>query len=427
MELLIKNAEIITMADDAPVISGGCIKIKDDKITYVGKECKADDADKVIDAQGGIVMPGLVNSHTHIPMTFLRGYADDMSLDSWLFDKIFPAEDKLDADTVYQASKIACAEMIKSGTTTFSDMYFFSDMVAKAAMISGLNANISRCVSGTDDSYKTRLEEAKSLFSEYDGENGGAIKIDFAVHAIYTSAKDTVRATAKAAKRYGANMHIHLSETMKENRDCYAKYGKSPTEVMCDWGVFENKTNAAHCVYLSEKDMDIIKENGVSISHNPTSNLKLASGVANLKEMMTKQICVGLGTDGASSNNSLNMFGELKLSALLHKGIRLDPTIVSAYEALKMATVGGASALGREDRGKICEGFRADIIILDSDAPSLIPMHNPISLAVYSASGAEVKTSIINGKIVMENREIKTIDVKDAKERLANAIKRIGI
>ena len=427
MKMLIKNAEIITMNDERPVISGGFVEICGNKITYVGKEPIKGIYDKIIDAKGGIVMPGLINAHTHIPMTLLRGYADDLTLSEWLFEKIFPAEDKLDEKAVYYGSLLAIAEMIKSGTTTFADMYFFSESVAKAALKTGINANIARCVTGTEDDYKGRLQEAKALFEEFNGEAGGAIKIDFSVHAIYTCGREAVRATVKAAEKYDANMHIHLSETMKENRDCFSQYGKSPTEVFQGWGVFSRPTNAAHCVYLSENDMNILKEAGASVSHNPTSNLKLASGIANVSEMMNKGINVSLGTDGAASNNSLNMFSDLKIAALLQKGIRLDPTLVSAYDALKMATVGGAKALGREARGKIEEGFFADIIILDAFSPSLIPMYNPISSAVYSASGGEVKTSIINGKIVMENGEIKTIDIIEAKEKAENAIKRIGL
>lgn len=427
MNIFIKNAEIITMDKENPVFSGGNIRISGNKIVYVGKDGVPCESDKIIDARGGIVMPGLINAHTHVPMTLLRGYADDLPLHTWLFEKIFPAEDRLDSDAVYYGAKVAMAEMIKSGTTTFADMYFFSESVAKAAIKAGMNANIARCVTGKEDDYKERLNEARALFDEYNCENDGAVKIDFSVHAIYTCGKQAVRETSRLAKKLGANMHIHLSETMKENGDCYAEYGKSPTEMFNSWGVFENKTNAAHCVYLSENDMNILKEKNVSVSHNPTSNLKLASGVANIKEMQEKGISIAIGTDGTASNNALNMFFDLKLCALLQKGIRLDPTIVSAEDALFMATAGGAEALGRADTGRIKEGNRADIIILDSFAPSLMPVHNPISLAVYSASGAEVKTSIIGGRIVMEDRELKTIDLEEAKAKVNESLKRMKL
>lgn len=428
MELLIKNAEVITMDDEKPNISGASIWVSGDTITYVGsKQQDETKADKVIDACGGIVMPGLVNAHTHMAMTLFRGYADDMPLDKWLFEKIFPAEDRLDDDAVYYATQLACAEMIKSGTTTFADMYFFCDSAARATVKSGMNANIARSISSAGEGYKYRLDEAKSLFNDFNGANNGAVKIDFSVHAIYSCTRETVRETAKTAARLGAGMQIHLSETMKENRECYSEFGKSPTEKMRDWGVFSNLTNAAHCVYLSENDMNILKENGVSVSHNPTSNLKLASGVANIKEMLDKGINIALGTDGAASNNSLNMFSEMKLAALLQKGMRLEPTLISAKQALAMATVGGAAALSRPKRGQIKEGCYADIIILDENAPSLFPVINPVSLAVYSANGSEVKTSIINGKIVMENRELKTIDIAEVKAKTLEAVKKMGI
>ena len=236
-----------------------------------------------------------------------------------------------------------------------------------------------------------------------------------------------LHAVAEAAQKDGTGIHIHLSETMKENRDCYRKYGKSPTEIMWDTGIFSVRTNAAHCVYLSENDMDILSQNGVSISHNPTSNLKLASGVANIKEIMGKQINVALGTDGAASNNALDVFSEMKLAALLHKGMRLDPTLIEAQTALEMATVNGAKALGREnERGKLKEGYRADLIILDADAPALYPMHDPVSAVVYNGCGGAVETVMCNGRLLMEKRELLVLDMEKIKTGVSAALPRKG-
>lgn len=426
MKLLIKNGTLVTMDASAP--EGDCVAIENGMISEVGKIADESSFDRVIDAKGGIVMPGLVNAHTHIAMTLFRGYADDMSLQSWLFDKIFPAEDRLTPETVYWGSLLACAEMIKSGTTCFADMYFMNEATVRAALESGLNANISRCVTGTGNDYKARLSEAKSLYEQFHGAGNGAIKIEFSAHAVYTCSKEAIYAVAQAARERNAGVHIHLSETMKENRDCYRQYGKSPTEVFRDMGMFENPTNAAHCVYLSENDMDILAEHAVGVSHNPISNLKLASGVANVKEMLNKGICLGIGTDGAASNNTLDVFEEMKTAAVLQKGMRLDPSLIDAGTALEMATVRGAEILGRGGaRGQLKKGMCADAIILDGAAPNLLPIYQPESTVVYSANGGNVVTSIINGKIVMENRELLTLDMEKIQHGVKQSLKIMGL
>ncbi len=428
MKIQIKNAQIITM-DEGRVIKNGCIRIHQETIAYVGTETAPEEEfDRAIDARGAIVLPGLVNAHTHAAMTLFRGFADDMTLESWLFDHIFPAEDKLDQEAVYWGSLLACAEMIRSGTTLFADMYFMNESTIRAVIESGLNANVARCVTGMNTEYRNGLEEAKELYTEYHGAQSGALRVDFSAHAVYTCGRETLRAVAQAAESRGAGVQIHLSETMKENRDCYRQYGKSPTEVFRDMGMFENPTNAAHCVYLSENDMDILAENHVGVSHNPISNLKLASGVANVKEMLEKGICVGIGTDGTASNNALNVFEEMKTAAVLQKGMRLDPTLIDAQNALEMATVRGAQILGRGgERGQIKKGLRADLIILDSDSPNLWPVYHPASTVVYSANAGDVVTSIINGKIVMENREMLTIDMEKVKAGVEKSLARMDI
>ncbi len=428
MKIFINHAHLITL-DDNGVYPDGCVLIEDGYIRYAGEGIETPaDVHKVIDARGGIVMPGLINAHTHSPMTVLRGCANDLALSEWLNDHIFPREDKLDDEAVYFGTLLGCAEMIKSGTTTFADMYFMSENSAKAILEAGMNANLSRCVTGMHNDYKKRLAEGRQLFADFHGAGDDSLWIEHSVHAIYTCGREAIRKTAEAALEDGCGLHIHLSETMQENRDCYAQYGKSPTEIMRDCGVFNVRTNAAHCVYLSENDMDILQENCVSISHNPTSNLKLASGVANIKESLGKKINIALGTDGAASNNSLDMFSEMKLVALLHKGMRLDPTLISAQNALEMATVGGAKALGREnERGRIKEGFRADIVILDPDAPAMNPVYDPVSAVVYGGCGGHVITSIINGRLVMENRQLLTLDMERIKDGVCRAIKRMGM
>lgn len=428
MKILIDHAYLITMAGDK-VYPDGCVLIENDAVSYAGERpILPPEADKVLDAKGGIVMPGLINAHTHSPMALFRGCANDLALSEWLNDHIFPLEDRLDDEAVYYGTLLSCAEMIQSGTTTFADMYFMCNNSAKAILEAGMNANLSRSVTGTKHDYKKRLDESRKLFAEFNGAGDGSLQIEHSVHAVYTCSREAIRKVAEAAAEDGCGLHIHLSETMKENRDCYRQYGKSPTEIMRDAGAFLVRTNVAHCVYLSENDMDILKEYDVSIAHNPASNLKLASGVANIKEILEKDINVALGTDGAASNNSLDLFSEMKLAALLHKGMRLDPTLISARQALKMATTGGAKALGREaERGIIKPGYKADIIILDADAPSLLPVNDPASAVAYSGCGGHVVTTIINGKPVMENRQLLTLDMERIKDGVMRAAKRMGM
>ncbi len=428
MKILIDNACIITM-DEGRIYQNGSILVENDIISYVSEALKEPkEVDKVIDAKGGIVMPGLINTHNHSAMTLLRGYSDDQELDTWLTKYIFPAEDKLDGEAAYYGSLLACAEMIKSGTTSFADMYFFSEDTVKAVLSAGMNANISRCVTGLSDDYKGRLKEANSLFAEYHGAGDGSIFVDFSAHAVYTCGKECLRAVSGAAEKNGAGIQVHVSETMKENRDCYQQNGKSPVELLRDCGIFNSRALASHCVYLSENDMDILSEHGTSIAHNPTSNLKLASGIANCKEILSKGINLALGTDGAASNNCLDMFSELKLAAILHKGMRLDPTLMDAETVLSMATVNGAKALGREnERGKLKAGMKADLIMLDSDSPVLNPPGRAVSAVVYGNCGGAVSLSMINGKIVMENKELKTIDIEAVKHGVIASTKRMGI
>lgn len=428
MKTLIYNALLLTL-DEGKVISDGCVVVEDAYIRYVGEQKDFQESfDKTIDARGGVVMPGLINAHTHSPMTLLRGCANDLALDEWLHDYIFPLEDQLDGEGVYYGTQLACAEMIRSGTTTFADMYFFSDHSAQAILAAGMNANLARCVTGTHQDYKKRLAEARQLFADYHNAGDGSLWVEHSAHAVYTCSREVLHAVAEAAQADGTGIQIHLSETMKENRDCYRKYGKSPTEIMRDTGIFSVPVNAAHCVYLSENDMNILAENGVSIAHNPTSNLKLASGVANIKEIMGKQINVALGTDGAASNNALDIFAEMKLTAVLHKGMRLDATLIPAQDALEMATVNGAAALGRDhERGRLKEGYRADLIILDADAPSLYPLHDPVSAVVYNGAGGAVVTSMCNGRLLMENRELLTLDIEKIKAGVTAALQRMRL
>ncbi len=426
--MVIKNAYIITM-DDEKVIHSGYIVTEGKKITYVGEELPIGiDTTKVIDARGGIVLPGLINAHTHSPMSILRGYADDLPLHSWLCDKIFPAEDKIDSESVYYGSLLSIAEMIKGGTTAFSDMYFTTENAIKAAMDSGIKANISPCITGFGEEYVPLLDKAKELYKTYNNEKDGKIKIDYSLHAVYSCGKEALSAVSEAAWQDNTGLSIHISETEKENADCFKAYGISPSKLLFNTGVLRKGTLAAHCVYLSDEDMELISKTETIVATNPTSNLKLASGIAQTTKMLEKGITLAIGTDGAASNNSLDMFAEMKLCALLAKGTEKDASRMTAYEALTAATTGGAAALSRQNEtGKIKEGFDADFIILDADSPNLCPIYSPVSSVVYSANSGNVATSVIGGEIVMENKELLTIDMEKVKREVKKSIERIGI
>ncbi|OQB16091.1 MAG: 5-methylthioadenosine/S-adenosylhomocysteine deaminase [Firmicutes bacterium ADurb.Bin193] len=413
MNILIKNAVILTMDDDNPLIRGD-IGIADSKISFVGK-CETFTPDRTVDVKGNIVMPGLVNAHTHSPMTLLRCYADDLALQSWLFDKIFPIEDTLTEDDIYWGSCLGCLEMISGGTTSFADMYFLNKGTAKAAVESGMRANISRSLQCFKEkpSYENdrMICEALDLYTEYNGAAEGRIQVELAPHAVYTNIPAYLRYTANLAEQLGAGVHTHISENMTENSDCMSKYGMTPTALFKSCGFFKTRTIAAHSVFLSDEDIRIYKEYNISIAHNPTSNLKLASGIAPIMRYAGSGINIALGTDGAASNNNLNMFEEIHLAALLQKGVTNNPEAVSAYTALKMATVNGAKALGLCETGVLKAGYNADLIVINTDKPHLTPYYDPFSAVAYSAQASDVESVMVGGRFLMERGVYSTLDV----------------
>ncbi|MEG2669674.1 MAG: amidohydrolase [Oscillospiraceae bacterium] len=353
MSILIKNVTAVTMTDENPVIDNAYVAVKDNKISYVGVNEPNENFDIIIDGDKKVVMPGLVNAHAHVAMTLLRSYADDMSLHDWLFKKIIPYEDNLTPEMVYEGSTIGLKEMIESGTTCFNDMYFFQEETAKAARELGVRAVLNEGI--TDDVYDKKLQKTIDLIENIKND-GDMIKVGISPHAVYTCTPETLEKCAKYAYENDLNIHTHLSETTKENIDCIAEYGKTPTQLMLDVGLFEKNAIVAHCVALTHKDVEILSKNNVTVVHNPISNLKLASGVADVPELVKNGVNVALGTDGAASNNNLDLFEEIKMTGILHKGIKKDPTILPAFEVLKMATVNGAVALGYDNLGVIKEG-----------------------------------------------------------------------
>lgn len=391
----------------------GDVAIEGNRFLKVGKEGKIPpewQPDRVIDGKDHLCLPGLINCHTHAAMTLLRSYADDLPLMHWLEKKIWPVEARLTGDDVYWGTLLAIVEMIESGTTTFSDMYFFTDRTAEAVAVSGLRACLSRGLIGVGDSAEQGLEESKELLEKWQGAADGRISIWLGPHAPYTCPPDFLDKVLTLAQDYRAGIHIHVAETRDEIEQIARDYGKTPVAYLSERGVFRFPVLAAHCVYLTEEDIDTLAAAGAAVAHNPESNMKLASGVAPIPELLAAGVTVGIGTDGASSNNNLDMFEEMRTAALLHKVNKRDPQVLPATQVLSMATRDGARALRLDDLGLLQPGYKADLILVDLEQAHLHPRNNPVAHMVYSARGGDVDTVIIDGRIVMEGRKILTVD-----------------
>ncbi len=430
LDLLVKNVDIITMDDLNMIIHDGFIGVSDGRICLVTDKlpdnvtCKNE-----IEGKGKLAMPGLVNSHSHSAMTLMRNYADDIALETWLFDNIFPIEAKLTDKDVYWGTMLGITEMLKSGVTAFADMYMFMDEVARAVTETGIKANLCKSpVQFFDGGELKRLDMSQGTvdyFKQYHNSAEGRIKVFVEIHSTYMFNEKTLINAADLAKQLNTGIHIHLLETATEVESSKRDYGMTSVEICKKTGVLDVPVLAAHCVHLSDSDLEIMREMGCSIAHNPTSNLKLGSGIARVPEMVKMGINVCLGTDGAASNNNLNMFEEMNLAALIHKGVAMDPKLMQADTVLKMGTCNGAKALGFEDSGKIATDMKADIILVDTDKPHFYPKNNPLSTIVYSAQASDVDTVVVDGKIVMKNREFCTIDEEKIKYQVHSLTKRL--
>lgn len=419
MKILFKDAEILGYGH-------GNIAVDGEYIAYVGSDMPEGNFDRVIDCKNKMAMPGLYNCHTHAAMTLFRGYGEDLSLSDWLHTRIFPAEDRLTNKAVYDASLLAAAEMIKGGTVSCSDMYFFCDQTVDAFIEAGIKANISRSIVSFDPtedfSKNSRVIEAKELFEKYHNAANGRIKIDMALHAEYTNVAPMVRYLSDYAAKVGARMHVHLSETESEHSECIIRHGYTPARFFSENGAFDIPALAAHCVYVSDDDIALMAEKGVTAVHNPASNLKLGSGVMPLASLRDGGVNVALGTDGAASNNALDMMREMYLAAILHKGINRDTVKTGSADAIKMATVNGAIAQGRGDCGSIEEGKKADIVLLDLDSVHNIPSYDLSYTVAYSANSSDVRLTMVDGKILYENGEFTTLDIERVKYEMKNTV-----
>jgi len=419
--MLLKNAEILTPDG---IIQKGDILIENDIISKVGSIDANFTADTVIDCNNKLAIPGLINTHTHAAMTLFRSYADDMLLMDWLQNKIWPAEAKLKSEDIFWGTQLAIAEMLKSGTTTFADMYFYMPQVAQAVAESGIRAVLARGMAGVAPTADQALVESEQFYNEYNNAADGRITVMIGPHAPYTCPPDYLKKVVALARRLGAEIHIHLSETSDEVQNCYKQHRMSPIKLMDELGVLDCGTLAAHCVHVSEDDIAIMKSKAVRVAHNPGSNMKLASGIAPVPQMLEAGLCVSLGTDGAASNNNLDMFEELRLAATLHKANTLDPLVIPASQAVEMATSLGAKALGLSGvTGMIKAGLKADIVLIDMDALHWYPRHDRVSLLAYSAGQGDVDTVIVNGKVLVHNHRLTTID----EEQLKYEVQRRGM
>ncbi len=420
-DILITNTTILSLAPDFPeLVKNGYISIKDGEIAALGSMedlSGAETAETVIDASGQLLMPGLVNTHTHAPMTLFRGMADDLPLMTWLNEHIFPAEAKsVNPDMVYWCAKLAAAEMILSGTTTVADGYFLEDRVAEAFIAAGIRSVAAQGVidfpaPGVSDPGRN-IAVAEEFIKGWQNRNELLEPAVFC-HSPYTCSPETLKRAKGLARQHNCKIFIHLAETESEVEQIRNRYGTTPVRHLDKLGFLDSDTICVHCIWLDEEEIEILARTGVRVSSCPQSNMKLGSGTAPLKAMLDAGIGVGLGTDGCASNNRLDMFFEMDLGAKIHKVKDHDPTALPAAVLLQMATPGGAEVLGLEkDVGCLARGRKADLILLDIKQPHLQPFYHP-DILVYGASGGDVTTVIINGRIVMKDRKILTFDINE--------------
>ena len=425
MGILVSGALAVLPDHDAHAVGRHDLYLEGSVIAGIDEAPEGFVATETIDGSRRLAIPGLINAHTHTYMSMMRNVADDLSFADWLFGAIVPIEDRLVPEDAYWGSLLSQVEMIRSGTTCFSDMPMFVDQIARAARESGIRAVLARGLQGEEyDRNDFRLAEAMDARRE----NADCDRLTFLLgpHAPYTCGPDYLRMIADVAREEGMGIHIHIAESETESVNMWKDHHCTPVEYVRDNGIFESPTIAAHCVRVNESDRAILAENGVSVVTNPASNMKLGNGFAPVPEMVKEGINVCLGTDGAASNNAQNMFRELGLLALIHKGTHDTPQCVSADDAFRMATRNAAAALSLPT-GSLEVGKKADIVLLDLDAPSLTPLNDAVSALAYSANGSEVADVIIDGAVVMRNRELLTVDEERVRFEIARICGRLGL
>lgn len=408
--------KIAVLQADGTLLKDRYVGVRDNTIVWLSDKPPVEEMGERVDGTHRLLIPGLYNAHTHVAMTLMRGYGEELPLHSWLFDRIFPFEDKLFPEAVYWGSLLGMAEMLATGTVSFTDMYYFCDQTANAAAECGIKANIGRGISCFDPSKRfcdlPAYAELKELIPMYHGAADGRIRIDVAPHAEYTTRPDILSDAAEMAAAYGVRMQVHVSETRSEHLECIGRHGVTPTGLLEKTGVLAQPLTIAHGVWLSDDDMDLLASRGVTLAHCAKSNLKLGSGIAQTVKCLDKGVAVAIGTDSAASNNALDMLDEMKVAGLLAKGVACDPAAFSAARVLHCGTRVGALSQGREDGGDILVGNRADIVMLDLDAIGFFPNHAPLSNLLYAVGSGAVRMTMVDGRVLYRNGEFTTIDIE---------------
>ncbi|GHV27873.1 5-methylthioadenosine/S-adenosylhomocysteine deaminase [Clostridia bacterium] len=426
MMIHIKNVTLMSFArggkleftDDAAII------VKGNRIEYAGPVSRLPvdaEFDEVIDGGGCLAMPALANAHSHSAMNLLRGLGSDLNLHDWLHDKIFPAEARMTAEDAYVGASLAFREMLSFGISACCDMYFHSDSILEAARDTGIRIAMVNPVVGADGGDTSQLDGIYALHKKWHGAANDRIRIMTGLHAEYTSVPELVTKVSAQARELNARVHVHCAETASETLGCVSRYGKSPVKYFADLGLFDNPTVAAHCVHVSDDDIDILADKGVYAAHNPVSNLKLASGVSPVHKMLRRGVNVCLGTDGAASHNALNLWEEIRLMSILHKGVSGDPTVVSPYDTIRAATVSGFNAMGFDGAGAIESGNLADIILIDRSSLHHQPIIDSAGDLVYSTQGSDVMLTMVDGIVRYERSNPLTDKTLTDKARAAAA------
>ncbi len=415
MAVLFRNAKIIATENGSmKVLKNAYLGVRGKIIDYIGENRPKATYDEEIDMHDKLLMPGLVNCHAHSAMNLLKGIGSDLPLQEWLTDAVWPIEDKMRAEDFISGMEMVILEMLACGTTSFSDMYFMPMLTQKCIGESGIKADLTRVVMGGDEntdymSFPNRVESLE-FHKQFDGAYDDRLHVDWCIHGEYTIADHIAENWASEIQKIGGRFHTHLSETRREHENCIAKRGITPSRWYANLGFFNLPSYAAHCVWCTDDDLQILKEKGVTIVHNPTSNLKLGSGFAPIQKALDMGINVALGTDGSSSNNNVNMFEEMHLAAVMHNGYNCDPTIMKPEAVIRMATLGGAKAQGRFDTGSLEVGKKADIIAINLDAPHMVPDYDSLALVTYSAQASDVCMTMVDGKVLYKDGEYVTMD-----------------
>lgn len=415
--ILLYHCRALLMDEENTLLDPAYVVVEGERIAAVSSTRPQGPFAQEIDCGGNVLMPGLVNAHTHIPMTLMRGYAGGCDLHTWLNDWIFPAEAKLDDRAVRAGADLALAELIAGGVTTIADMYMHTPAIAQAVLAAGISANLScgGVYFGAPGDFSPATcpdcDHQRQLTEEFHGAGNGQILVDASIHGEYTSNVPLWQWMADYAQRKGLGMHVHVSETQSEHEGSLTRWGLTPFRILDRYGVWDTRAIAAHCVWTTEDDWASMAEKGVACVHNPVSNLKLGSGVAWIPAMKAAGVPIALGTDGVSSNNNQDMFEEMKFAAVLHNGVTRDPLALLPQDVLAMATREGAKALGRQT-GRIAPGYVADLILVDFTRPHLTPCHSVMDNLVYAAHGSDVVMNMARGKIIYKDGTFLTLDLE---------------